>query len=44
MKLWGEALIRVNASSVNPSDVDSVEGGGCVTRDGVLARLIDPRG
>jgi len=21
-----------------------VEGGGCVTRDGVLARLIDPRG
>ena len=21
-----------------------VEGGGCITRDGVLARLIDPRG
>ena len=27
--LWGEALIRVNASSVNPSDVDSVKAGGC---------------
>ena len=26
----GEALIRVNASSVNPSDVDNVEGGGCM--------------
>jgi NADPH2:quinone reductase len=25
----GEALIAVNASSVNPSDVDTVEGGGC---------------
>ena len=25
----GEALIRVNASSVNPSDVDTVEAGGC---------------
>jgi len=26
----GEALIRVNGSSVNPSDVDTVEFGGCV--------------
>ena len=25
----GECLIRVNASSVNPSDVDTAEGGGC---------------
>ena len=26
----GEALIRVNGSSVNPSDVDTAEGGGCI--------------
>ena len=26
----GEALIKVMASSVNPSDRDTVEGGGCV--------------
>lgn len=25
----GEILIKINASSVNPSDVDTVEGGGC---------------
>lgn len=25
----GQVLIRVNASSVNPSDVDTIEGGGC---------------
>ena len=25
----GEALIRMNASSINPSDVDTVEAGGC---------------
>lgn len=26
---FGKVLIRVNGSSVNPSDVDTVEGGGC---------------
>ena len=26
---FGNVLIRVNGSSVNPSDVDTVEGGGC---------------
>eukprot|EP00756_Hemistasia_phaeocysticola_P011183 Hpha_TRINITY_DN15095_c0_g1::TRINITY_DN15095_c0_g1_i1::g.123016::m.123016 len=25
----GEILVKINASSVNPSDVDTVEGGGC---------------
>jgi len=33
----GEVLIRVNATSVNPSDVDRVEGGGCVAGCGADA-------